>query len=358
MAHHESIEDLADALLGSMTPKSRCALVFASNTTGKTRLAQHLKERDPRGVVLYNAFVEDVFTWDNEQIVLKMNLDSELLNTIETQGLDGEIVENFRAFTHDKIEPLLDFENGEVRFGIHKGDDASADSVKISRAEESIFIWCVYYSVLSEAISTLSDSPELRTTTDYDFLNLAVIDDPVSSMDDVRIVSVAMALADLIKRSADLDIKFIVTTHHALFFNVLFNSIHRAKGMNNQAFTLERNLELGWRLEKQGHDSPFSYHLGIIRNIEDAISQNSIQRIHFNQFRTLLEKTANFLGYEQGWGVLLAGPDAKVLTRILNLYSHDRFSDIDSSEVSDEYKKALTTEFHTFLNEFRWGFKS
>lgn len=356
MEHYESIDELSGALLGAMTQKTRCAIVFAPNATGKTRLAQHLKESDPQSVVLYNAFVEDVFTWDNEQLVLKMNLDTELLKTIETQGLDGEIVKNFKSFTQDKIEPLLDFENGVVSFGIHKGDNASADSVKISRAEESIFIWCVYYTVLNEAISTLKDSPDLRITTDYDPLKFAVIDDPVSSMDDVRIISVAIALAELIKSSADLDIKFIVTTHHALFFNVLFNSIDRVKGIKNKAFTLERNLELGWRLNEQRNDTPFSYHHRIIQDIQSAIIGGDIQRIHFNQFRTLLEKTASFLGHKQGWGMLLTGPNADVLTRILNLYSHDRFSEIDSSEVAEEYKNALSTEFDTFLNEFKWGF--
>lgn len=58
---------------------SRTALIYAPNTTGKTRLAQQLKERDPERVILYNSFVEDVFTWDNERVVLKMNPASELL---------------------------------------------------------------------------------------------------------------------------------------------------------------------------------------------------------------------------------------------------------------------------------------
>ncbi|MFZ1382128.1 MAG: hypothetical protein WAS54_04980 [Scrofimicrobium sp.] len=335
--------------------KSRSSLLFAPNTTGKTRLAQHLKDSDPEGVVLYNAFVEDVFTWDNERVVLKMNLGSELLQTIETQGLDGAIIRNFQEFTHDRIEPTLDFANGEVRFGIHKGDDASAYEVKISRAEESIFVWCVYYSVLREAIDTLRDSSDLRLTTEYDGLKLAVIDDPVSSMDDVRIVTVAIALANLIKDAADLDLKFLVTTHHALFFNVLYNSLSRAKGVNNKAYILQRGSNAGWVLEQQRKDSPFSYHLGIINDIEQAISENSIQRVHFNQFRALLEKTANSLGYTGGWSDLLTGPHAAVLTNVLNLYSHDRFSDVDSTQVSDEYRNALEVEFHGFLKEFRWS---
>ena len=351
--HHETISSLADDILQTH-PESKAVLIYAPNTIGKTRLAQHLKERDPDGVVLYNSFVEDTFTWDNDRVVLKMNPESELLQTIETQGLDGAIIKNFQDFTNDKIEPTIDVANGEITFGVHKGDDASAEGIKISRAEESIFVWCVYYSVLSEAIATLDDSPELRSTTDYDGITLAVVDDPVSSMDDLRIVTVAMALAELIRSASGVGLKFIITTHHALFFNVIYNSLPRIKKSKDHAYILQRGLSTGWELKEQKDDSPFSYHLGIIKDIDLALSENVVQRVHFNQFRTLLEKTANFLGYGGRWSDLLNGPKATVLTRILNLYSHDRVADIDSSEVSDEYRDALKVEFYEFLEVFRW----
>jgi hypothetical protein len=349
-SHHETVASLADGVLHGLVD-SRSALIYAPNTIGKTRLAQHLKDQDPEGVVVYNSFVEDVFTWDNQRVVLKMDLESELLETIVTQGLDRAIVDNFQAFTSGKIEPRLDFESGEISFGVHKGDDRSVDGVKISRAEESIFVWSVYFSVLSEAIDALSDNADLRSTTRYDNLRFAVIDDPVSSMDDVRIVSVALALAELIKRASNLDLKFVIATHHALFFNVLFNSLRRNK---NQAYILGHEAVAGWSLKKQSNDSPFSYHLRIVENLRSAIYENSIERSHFNQFRALLEKTANFLGYSGGWGALLSGPDAVVLTKVLNLYSHDRFSDLDSAEVADEYKSALEGEFQEFLKAFSW----
>lgn len=348
---HETVGSLADEVLQDLA-NSRSALIYAPNTIGKTRLAQHLKEDDPEGVVLYNSFVEDVFTWDNERVVLKMDLESELLTTIVTQGLDGAIIDNFQAFTSGRIEPRLDFENGEISFGIHKGDDSSADGIKISRAEESIFVWSVYYSVLSEAIETLRDSPELRSTADYDHLTLAVIDDPVSSMDDVRIVSVALALSALIKQAAEIDLKFVIATHHALFFNVLFNSLRRR---SDRAYILARGPVAGWTLAKQSKESPFSYHLGIIEDIQWAISTNAIERAHFNQFRALLEKTANFLGYTGGWGDLLVGPNASLVVKVLNLYSHDRFADIDTSEVAAEFKEAFRSEFQEFLKAFRWA---
>lgn len=348
---HETVASLADEVLQGLDD-SRSVLIYAPNTIGKTRLAQHLKERDPEGVVLYNSFVEDVFSWDNERVVFKMNPESELFETIVTQGLDNAIIDNFQAFTSGIIEPRLDFESGDISFGIHKGDDSSVDGIKISRAEESIFVWSVYHSVLKEAIEALSDSRELRSTAGYNQLTLAVIDDPVSSMDDVRIVSVALALAALIKEASELDLKFVIATHHALFFNVLFNSLRRK---SDRAYILARGPVAGWTLAKQSKDSPFSYHLGVIKDIQGAISANAIERAHFNQFRALLEKTANFLGHTGGWGDLLVGPDAVLVTKVLNLYSHDRFADIDTSEVAEEYKEAFRNEFQEFLKKFRWA---
>lgn len=348
---HETVASLAEEVLQGLAD-SRTALIFAPNTTGKTRLAQHLKERNPGGVVLYNSFVEDVFSWDNERVVFRMNPGSELFETIVTQGLDSAIIDNFQRFTSGKIEPRLDFESGDISFGIHTGDDSSADGIKISRAEESIFVWSVYHSVLNEAIETLSDSPELRSSSGYNWLTLAVIDDPVSSMDDVRIVSVALALAALIKQASELDLKFVIATHHALFFNVLFNSLRRR---SDRAYILARDHVAGWTLSKQSKDSPFSYHLGIVKEIQEAISANAIERAHFNQFRALLEKTANFLGHAGGWGDLLVGPDAALVTKVLNLYSHDRFADIDTFEVAEEFKEAFRSEFEEFLKTFRWA---
>lgn len=348
---HKSVASLADEVLQGLAD-SRSALIYAPNTTGKTRLAQHLKERDPEGVVLYNSFVEDVFAWDNDRVVLKMDPASELLETIVTQGLDSAIIDNFQAFTSGRIEPRLDFDSGEVSFGIHTGDDSSADGIKVSRAEESIFVWSVYYSVLSEAIEELCDSPELRSTADYDQLTLAVIDDPVSSMDDVRIVSVALALSELIKRASQIDLRFVIATHHALFFNILFNSLRRK---SDRAYVLSGGPVAGWTLAKQSKDSPFSYHLRIIEDIQRAISANAIERTHFNQFRALLEKTANFLGHTGGWGDLLTGSNAPLMTKVLNLYSHDRFADIDTPEVAGEYAEAFESEFQEFLKRFRWA---
>lgn len=58
-------------------------------------------------------------------------------------------------------------------------------------------------------------------------LEYVFIDDPVSSLDDSHLIALAVDLAGLIKRrfifSDGKGLKFVVTTHSPLFYNVLYN---------------------------------------------------------------------------------------------------------------------------------------
>ena len=51
-------------------------LLFACNTTGKTRLSRLFEERFENGVLCYNAFMEDLFHWDNEHTALLFDRDN------------------------------------------------------------------------------------------------------------------------------------------------------------------------------------------------------------------------------------------------------------------------------------------
>ena len=44
-----------------------------------------------------------------------------------------------------------------------------------------------------------------------------------------------------------------------------------------------------------------------------------------------------------------------MVTTVLNLYSHDRFADIERFDVAQEYKDAFRSEFQEFLKEFKWA---
>lgn len=106
----------------------------------------------------------------------------------------------------------------------------------------------------------------------------------------------AIKLIDAIKKYKKSDIKFFITTHHALFYNVLVNSFGRLKRKGKcefESYSLCKKNNV-YELENR-NDSIFSYHLSLKETIQKAIRENSMEKYHFNLFRNLLEKTSNFL---------------------------------------------------------------
>ena len=91
------------------------------------------------------------------------------------------------------------------------------------KGEESNFIWSVFYSLLEQMIEerNITDASD-RSTPDFDNLEYLFIDDPVSSLDENHLIELAVDLAKLIKTSKS-DLKFIISTHSPLFYNVLHN---------------------------------------------------------------------------------------------------------------------------------------
>lgn len=103
-------------------------------------------------------------------------------------------------------------------------------------------------------------------------------------------IELAVNLAGLIK-SSESDLKFIITTHNPLFYNVLFNEL------NGKACYMLESFEDGTfdLTEKHGDSNKsFSYHLHLKQTIEQAIVNNNVERYHFTLLRNLYEKTASF----------------------------------------------------------------
>lgn len=65
-----------------------------------------------------------------------------------------------------------------------------------------------------------------RETNQFDNLEYVFLDDPVSSLDENHLIELAVNLAQLIKSSTS-ELKFIITTHNPLFFNVLHNEFKK-----------------------------------------------------------------------------------------------------------------------------------
>lgn len=71
--------------------------------------------------------------------------------------------------------------------------------------------------------------PADRETDEFNQLEYVFIDDPVSSLDENHLIQLAVNLGQLIN-SSESSVKFIVSTHNALFYNVLYNEVGAKSG--------------------------------------------------------------------------------------------------------------------------------
>lgn len=360
MTEFNLIEEVANKIkedLNSTSEKKKISVLYAFNGTGKTRLSNEFINLDEENesnkikTLCYNAFLEDLFSWDNEDFILSFNSNSWEAKIIKDEGLDVKIIANFKNIFNTKIEPIFDLENGKIIFSFPTEEGRT--NIKISRGEESLFIWSVFYTILETAIEEINIIEESNRSTDlFNELEYVIIDDPVSSIDDTRIITQAIELIKLIKSNSENKLKFLVTTHHALFYNIFFNSFKRDRNFKIYPYILSK-FETKLKLEEQKEDSPFGYHLLVKEEIQKAIDLVNIQKYHFNLFRGLLEKTANFLGYCD-WYDCINGDKKQEITRIVNLHSHNKLSEIEYKELSDEEKNLFKETFNNFIREYKW----
>ncbi len=369
----QSLEEIAQKLLEvfDRTDK-KVQLIYAFNGVGKTRLSRKFKElvspkivgeeeenteKGKLKVLYYNAFTEDLFYWYND---LKEDRNRKFLIlpnkftdwVLKDQGQELKIVSLFQHYiNNDKLTAKFNEEYiakddkgidivvpaySEITFSISAGNETTEKNIKISKGEESCFIWCVFYSLLELVIETLNIAEEDERETDqFNELNYVYIDDPVSSLDENHLIEMAVNISTLIKKSVG--IKYIISTHNPLFYNVLYNELGLKQGC-----LLQKNDDGTFKLdEKKGSSNKcFSYHLFLKQLLEDAVKTNSVQRFHFTLLRNLYEKTACFLGYTQ-WSDLLPDDKQVYYTRIMNFSSHSTLSDETVAELMDRDKNTL-----------------
>ncbi len=375
----QSLKQISETLRDA---DKKAQLIYAFNGTGKTRLSrefrllvapkdEEVEEETGIKVLYYNAFTEDLFYWDNDldadvnrKLLIRPNgFTNMVLEFLKDQGLDGNIISNFQHFTSDKVTPRFNEEYtikdendrdiivkaySEITFSIEGGNQESISNIKISKAEESNLIWCVFYSLLEQVVEQLNiPEPENRSTDKFNDLKYVFIDDPVSSLDDNHLIELAVNLALVIKKSTGLN--FIISTHSPLFYNVLYNELGLKAGyilnkLNDGTFDL---------IEKKGDSNKsFSYHLFLKQTIQEAIDNNAIQKYHFTLLRNLYEKTANFLGYPR-WSELLPDDKQTYYNRVIQFTSHSTLSNEVVAEPTEPEKQTvkflldhLTTNFN------------
>ncbi|GAL14562.1 anticodon nuclease [Vibrio astriarenae] len=407
-------------------------LIYAFNGIGKTQLSRTFKELIvPKGdteeegelarnkILYYSAFTEDLFYWDNDliedaqpKLKIQPNTFTDWLIELLTElGEDGNIVSNFQRYANSKVTPRFNPEykeiredhngkeievtipaNSEVMFQIASNnapaesasainEDGSAkviadyETIKISKGEESNFVWSMFFTLLEQVISTLDESdPNNRATNKFDNLEYVFIDDPVSSLDDSHLIELAVDLAKLIKQSSYIEghgLRFIITTHSPLFYNVLHNELNNDlknpieggsptwlyKRKQSEKYRLDKNADGSFELPKS-NDRPFSYHLFLLAELEKAIRESEVKKYHFAFMRNILEKSATFLGYSHWEHLLEKAPSdtsKPFLSRMVNISSHSAHSGDELADMTEDDKKSLVTLLGYLTTTF--GFK-
>jgi hypothetical protein len=378
----QTLTEIAETLRDA---DKKVQLIYAFNASGKTRLSREFKELiDPKNddrddddrskVLYYNAFTEDLFYWDNDldsdtERKLRIQPNAFTKSVFEDLGLDLNVITAFQRYTQPNLTPRFNQEYkttdkdgkeitipafSEVTFTLGQDPETNPERLKISKGEESNFIWSVFYCLLDQVISARNVTEvEERETDQFNDLDYIFIDDPVSSLDENHLIQLAVDVADLVKKSLYVDgvgLKFVITTHNPLFFNVLHNELSSDdrylsyKGKTYSKYRLEKKGDGTFELSPQPNDSPFSYHLYLLRELQAASETGEIRRYHFNFIRNILEKSSTFLGHNR-WSDLLPkttdGRPNPYQSRILNISSHSKQSSEEVQYITDENKRVF-----------------
>jgi len=354
-----TIEQIATQLSQDNTP---IQLLYAFNSVGKTRLSvayQNVTTDDDNQYtgIYYNAYSEDIFVWHNDHVASQFQL-RVLPSTLS--NLHGNLTEER---IHSQLKPYrvsFDFVfkmHSNVEEGIHSisffPKDVQPDdtpSIKISRGEERIFIWCFFLAMME--IEGWADKQ-----SKYIF-----IDDPVTSLDDHNIFVTAQTLYDLIEAHSD-QRTVIIATHHVGLFSILSDWLKKGKKSDKfKNITKVRILSRKHdRISLETHDSDvFLYHLRLIQILEQARKNDSIRVYHFALLRQVLETISSFLGSGRFIYTLkcMGFAETDQIARIVNSLSHKKVYTYDSDylvpdnlELFDQIMDKLFTHYNFIIHD-------
>ena len=339
-----------------------CVVLYAYNRTGKTRLSMEFKNQGKRkgngtpDTLYFNAYTEDLFVWDNDLDAdadrhLKINEKSAFLQGLTELALDETIAGYLSRYADFEFD--IDYKTWAITF--RKGND---ERIKISRGEENIFIWCIFMAICERVID---GHPS------YQWAKHLYIDDPISSLDDDNAIAVACDLATLLRKAparkdtnGERDpLRTVLSSHHALFFNVMCNELGR-KPANQEKVKLKRYFlhrpdSEGVFTLRDTRDTPYFHHVATLSELRKRAQAGTLYTYHFNALRSILEKTASFLGHED-LRVCLAGlEDEAIYNRALNLLSHGKYAINEPVEMVDDNKQLFRKILEDVLGRFQFA---
>jgi len=358
-----TLADVAQHFRKDLTGDNRSmkdlVLFFAHNRTGKTRLSMEFKQAGKvfdgdgkvrsRDTLYFNAFTEDLFSWNNDlendtNRILKVNSDSAFFKGLHELDLDVKIESFFNNYVDLKFD--IDYDASTVSFSrsiVVDGNEQTIRNIKISRGEETLFIWCFFLAICQLAIDK---DPA------YNWVKYIYIDDPISSLDENNAIAVACDLCNLLTTEGN-EIKTVISTHHSLFFNVLYNEFGRKK--KNKRYFLHNKGSDGYALQDTS-DTPFFHHIATLSELEKVAHSNKIYTYHFNALRSILEKTATFFGYDKIDKCIgsLKEEDEVLFERALQLFSHGKYSIFDPVEMADDNKELFKRILKDFTTKYKF----
>lgn len=346
-------------LTGDHRPMKDLILFFAHNGIGKTRLSMEFKQAGKqfdadgnvtaRDTLYFNAFTEDLFSWNNDldndtDRYIQLNADSAFFEGLRELELDAKIESFFHNYVDLKFS--IDYENATVRFSrsiIVDEAEQTIENIKISRGEETLFIWCFFLAICQLAIDK---DPA------YNWVKYIYIDDPISSLDENNAIAIACDLANLLTAEG-VEIKTVISTHHSLFFNVLFNEFGRK--VKNKRYFLHFTAPNNYSLQDTA-DTPFYHHIATLSELKQAVASNKIFTYHFNALRSILEKTAGFFGYDKIDKCIHGLEDEVLFERALQLFSHGKYSIFEPVPMGEDNQDLFKRILDGFLGKYEFYF--
>ena len=123
-------------------------------------------------------------------------------------------------------------------------------------------------------------------------------------------------------------IRFIISTHHSLFFNVISHFFKKSNEVAKLYLHYKKSKKIFKIVNIEG--TPFFHHIALLAGLDSAIREDKLYTYHFNTLRTLLEKTASFHGYTEFGDCIIVDEDSErdkerkkvIYSRLLHSMSH------------------------------------
>lgn len=383
--NYDIITSLRDVFEEDETGKyTNCALIFAYNGTGKTRLSYDFahygrEEGASPHTLYYNAYTEDLFTWDND---LENNTDHHLIINQDSALIQGLAGFNFseplrkylQVYTDIDFDFHYDSENPDLPDYVVFSktlNDETFENIKISRGEERLFVWCFFRCIIDQVLGGNSA---------YKGIEYIYIDDPMSSLDDNNVITFAAQLYNVIRDSLRNErrvinsgigelrrIKFVISTHHALFFHVMIHGLSNDSKLGQ--FYLHRAKDSDEVILKSMSDkTPFYYNVAMMSEIQEAIFNDRLYTYHFTIMRSVMEKIAEFFGHRDYRyildGITYKGNDfdepsfskgelVDLYSRIVNVFSHQgQF--FSPTLMNEDNKDSIKTLFYHIKKKYHF----